>query len=368
MKSYAILVIGLLASAVGPAIDYNSQAAWLCRPGRADACAVDLTTTDLGADGTRTRESWHADPNAPIDCFYVYPTVSADATLNSGATPGDAERNAVRQQFARFGSVCRLFAPAYRQLTLAALNRMLGPADPRAPVDADRVRAIAYGDVRDAWRYYLAHDSHRRGVVLIGHSQGAAILTELIRQEIDGTPMQSQLVSAILLGRDIAVPTAGDLGGTFTHVPLCRSATQTGCVIAYSSFRASAPPPADTAFGKIPGAGIVAACTNPAALAGGVGELQSYFATDGQTVLGRPDARPWAASGPPIETPWLSLPGLLSARCASNANASGFLEIITNNEARGARTTEIGGDLRVGERVLESWGLHLLDVNLGSAT
>src|SRR5262245_19559048 len=57
--------------------DYTNEANWLCRPGRkGDACDVDLTTTVVAADGTLTRETWTANPKAPIDCFYVYPTVS----------------------------------------------------------------------------------------------------------------------------------------------------------------------------------------------------------------------------------------------------------------------------------------------------
>ena len=49
----------------------------------ADACAVDLGTTIVKADGTLTREAFKRDPNAPIDCFYVYPTVSTDPGGNS---------------------------------------------------------------------------------------------------------------------------------------------------------------------------------------------------------------------------------------------------------------------------------------------
>src|SRR5215470_20354171 len=56
--------------------DYSNGDNWLCRPGRQDVCAVDLTTTVISASGKLTRESWAANPNAPIDCFYVYPTVS----------------------------------------------------------------------------------------------------------------------------------------------------------------------------------------------------------------------------------------------------------------------------------------------------
>ena len=50
-------------------------------------------------------------------------------------------------------------------------------------------RGLGYDDVRDAWNYYLQHDNHGRGVVLIGHSQGAYVLAALLAQEIDGKPV-----------------------------------------------------------------------------------------------------------------------------------------------------------------------------------
>src|SRR5258708_18803150 len=109
---------------------------------------------------------------------------------------------------------------------------------------------LAYDDVRDAWRYYLEHDNQGRGFVLIGHSQGSYILAELIRQEIDGKPIERRMVSAILPGATLPVPRGKDVGGAFQHVPLCHAASQTGCVIAYSAFRATSPPPANTRFGK----------------------------------------------------------------------------------------------------------------------
>ena len=69
--------------------DYSDGKSWLCRPGRkGDACDVDMTTTVVAADGKLTRETWAADPKAPIDCFYVYPTVSTDPTDNSDMTAG----------------------------------------------------------------------------------------------------------------------------------------------------------------------------------------------------------------------------------------------------------------------------------------
>ena len=116
----------LTAAAHAQPNDYSDAKSWLCRPGRHDACDVDLSTTVIAADGTLSRESWSADANAPIDCFYVYPTVSTDPTPNSDMVADDAERNVIRQQFARFASKCRPYAPMYRQITLAGLRIMLG--------------------------------------------------------------------------------------------------------------------------------------------------------------------------------------------------------------------------------------------------
>ena len=219
--------------------DYSKTANWLCWPGhRGDACDTDLTTTVIDAGGSKTLESFKADPAAPIDCFYIYPTVSPEPGALSTMAGGAAERYAVAQQFARFASVCRTFAPLYRQFTVAAMMaRMRGQPLPMAGLSPE----IPFRDVRDAWHYYLTHENHGRGVVLLGHSQGSAMLTQLIEEEIDGKSAQKLLVSAILLGTNLAIGPDGR--GDFKHIPLCRSASQAGCVIAYDSFREDSPPP-----------------------------------------------------------------------------------------------------------------------------
>src|SRR5271168_289228 len=201
--------------------DYSNGENWLCRPGRKDACTVDLSTTVISASGKLTLESWAADPSPAIDCFYIYPTVSNDPGGNSDMIPGPEEKGVVRSQFARFASKCRPYAPLYRQATLTAL-RAAAIGQP-IPVD----RALVYNDVLDAWNYYLAHDNHGRGVVLIGHSQGSGVLTLLIKNEIDGKPVQRKLVSAILMGTRLAVPASGVVGGDFKAIPLCQAPGQT---------------------------------------------------------------------------------------------------------------------------------------------
>ena len=352
-------LLAICAASLGLAApnDYSDPKTWLCRPGQHDACDADLTTTVIRADGGLSRESWTADKDAPIDCFYVYPTVSTDPTPNSDMMPDAAELNVIRQQFARFGSQCRRYAPMYRQVTLAGLRQLLGGGG--GALD----RGPQYDDVLDAWKYYLERFNQGRGFVLIAHSQGSFILQRLIREEIDGKPVQPRMISAILSGATLAVPQGKDVGGAFEHVPLCRSASQTGCVITFTSFRSTAPPPANTLFGKVTGENLTAACTNPASLSGGSGELRAYLSTEGRTITGTVALKPWVSGGRKIETPWVTLPGLLTAQCASNENAT-FLEVTVHGDKAGPRVEDIPGDLSANGQTLAQWGLHLVDMNL----
>jgi hypothetical protein len=130
--------------------DYSKPEYWLCRGGAKDAaCAADLDTTIVAPSGKFTKEKFKAAKDAPIDCFYVYPTVSLDQSGNSDMIAGPEERNVVAQQFARFSSVCRVYAPLYRQVTLTALRSIISGKP--MPVD----RQLAYNDVLDAWNFYL---------------------------------------------------------------------------------------------------------------------------------------------------------------------------------------------------------------------
>ncbi len=217
--------------------------------------------------------------------------------------------------------------------------------------------------MRDAWKHYLEHDNKGRGVVLIGHSQGSFILTSLIAKEIDGKPVQSRLVSAILMGTTVPVPTGKDVGGAFQKIPLCHKASDTGCLITFATYRSNVPPPSNALFGHVTTPGMTAACTNPAALAGGSGELHAYLDTKGRTITSTVTPKPWVSSGAAIDTPWVSVPGLLTAQCATNENAT-FLEVTVHGNPADPRTDDIIGDLGAGAQVLANWGLHLVDVNL----
>jgi hypothetical protein len=362
----SVLVLGLAIeparaddAAVAPAAaDYSNPAVWLCMPGRQDACSAPQDATIVAVNGTLTREVFHPAKNPPIDCFYVYPTVSNEPGGNSDLVITTAEKLVVDAQFARFAAKCRLFAPMYRQVTLTALRAMI--AGKPIPVDRD----LGYNDVLAAWNYYLSHDNKGRGVVLVGHSQGSGVLTRLIKEEIDGKPVQDKLISAILMGTSLPVPKGADVGGAFKHIPVCRSDKQTGCVIAFADFRANVPPPANSRFGKAPD-GMQAVCANPAALGGGSGMLNAYLSSSRISTASDGTREPfdWTTPAKPIDTSFVKVPGLLSAECVDDEHGS-YLAVTVHPAAGGARANDISGDVIVNGQVLQDWGLHLIDANL----
>lgn len=340
-------------------MDYAQAGAWLCRPELDDACEQVATATSVAADGRLTRDGFAPMPDPAIDCFYIYPTVSRDEAGNADTQPGPEEREIARQQIARFGSVCRIYAPMYRQVTLAALRKMLAGEDPASN------REMAYADVKAAWERYLVNDNQGRGVVLIGHDQGAGLLTRLIAAEIEGKPAEDKLVSAVLPGGGVEVSSTGSVGGSFRNIPLCRSADSTKCAIAWSSFRASEPPQAEALFGKAQTDGMRVACVNPAELDGSAGALKPMLPVGAVLLEELAQPAPWAAGDVAIKTPFVTLPGLLSAQCVDRGGFS-YLAVTVNADPADARTDTINGDVVVDGKVQPHWGLHLIDMHLAT--
>ena len=327
---------------------------WLCRPGLTDdPCTSDLTTTVIARNGATHVEHSSAAGTPAIDCFYVYPTISGQPTINANLAIEFREREVAAAQASRFSPVCRVYAPVYRQITLSAL---------RHPARITRADAsVAYNGVLAAFRDYLAHYNDGRGIVFIGHSQGAAILIHLLRQEVDGKPaVRGRLVSALLMGGNLTVPRGRSVGGDFAHIPACGSTGQTGCVVAYSSFTAK--PPRNSQFGRTtsdagvrllmphnlsPDLGIM--CVNPASPAGGTAPLDPYIPS---LVL----AFIHNGSAPKVDTPWVSFPGEYSARCESSGDAT-WLQVTRRRGAADHRPllTRLQDP---------AFGLHVLDVNI----
>ena len=341
-------------SAPPPAVDYTQDTNWLCLPGRKDVCANPLATVDLPATGYAARTTATPAPNPPVDCFYVYPTVSHDAGLNSDLIPdANEETRVTRDQLARFGSVCRTFAPIYRQMTIGAITAVMTGGDVSA---AGR---IAYGDVSNALHQYLATRNPDRPFVLIGQSQGSLLLQQLLANEIEGKPIAKRMLLAIVPGYNVLVPQGKLVGGTFKSTPLCSRPRQSGCVLAWSSFRIANAPPEGALFGITDKPGMTIACTNPAR-PGAVGwtNLDSYWMRWGwPSVAGGPVS--WSSEGT-APAPYIHTRDLVSARCI-NDGPRGYLSIRTN-ALPGKRTTRIGGEVGMMGFFMPGWGMHLNDL------
>ncbi|MBS3962104.1 MAG: DUF3089 domain-containing protein [Sandarakinorhabdus sp.] len=334
-----LMMMGLVAAPVA-ALDYSSPESWLCRPDATGPCDTDMSLSEISPGGIRPLP---APPPAiaAIDCFYVYPTVSRQPTGNADGTLTDDERYVVQQQFARYGEVCRRFAPLYRQTTIASVSGA-----------AKGDTALAYADVKAAWNHYLANDNRGRGVILIGHSQGARHLKRLIAEEISGKPVQRQLVAAHVIGFNIAVPQGAVAGGDLGQVPLCASGAETGCAIAYVTFAEAFPPPRTARFGRA-GPGMRIACTNPSALLGapsltGIFPSRPRPAGSAQLALRLTDEQPATAS--------YRLTGLVTARCVEAGNAS-YLAVQSP-------VPRIAQAFERMDSALPGWGLHLIDMNI----
>jgi Protein of unknown function (DUF3089) len=335
--------------------DYSKDSSWLCLPGRADTCSTPLPTTALNPNGYGSVGKSEVARDPPVDCFYVYPTVSQDRGLNSDMAAGREEKLAAETQFGRFASVCRPFAPVYRQMTLASVVAYSAGAD-----IADAAK-LAYGDVLAAWRNYIRTRNGGRPFVLIGHSQGSLMLQQLIAREIETNPtVAARMKLAIIPGFNVLVPQGRLVGGTFRKTPLCSHADETGCVIAWSSFRDKNPPPAGAMFGIADRPGMTIGCVNPA-LPGSKDwvKLDSYWFTRSTLPVPGGPIR-WSSEGQP-STPYVRTDGLVSARCI-NDGPRGYLSIRTNHSAGEKWTDHVGGEVAVFGMFLPGWGMHLADI------
>lgn len=320
---------------------YSRPESWMCKPGIATNHCLnqDLDSVVVKADGSVQPADHVAVQSAPVDCFYVYPTVNLQP---GGGNKEDLseigiEVAVLRTQGARFTETCNVYAPLYHQMNLSAYS---SPEPERK-----KAEDVAYADVLAAFKHYLANDNQGRPFVLIGHSQGSGHLARLMSEEFDADPdMQSRLVSALLIGGFVQVPEGKDVGGTFKNIPLCRSTEQNRCVVAYNSFGTSSAPSGE-GFGRSRD-GLTGACVNPAAPAGGKATLEP-FVPDHSKVGGLPA----------VAAPFAQLPDSMTAECIADGSRT-YLAI---------SAVKAPGDARDVTAVVANqpgWGLHITEFNL----
>jgi hypothetical protein len=298
----------------------------------------------------------------------VYPTVSLDNFSSSDLVAGVEERAVIERQFARLTSVCRPFAPMYRQTTLPQLRAGQGggEAPPKRGAPGQGT-----ADVDDAWDYYVRTHNNGRGVVLIGHSQGAGQISRLVRAKIEGTPIQKQVVAVYILGGSVTVPKGQEVGGTFKSIAPCHTRDQLGCVVTYGSYRATVPPNSTgQAVGAGPGTGAAGnnqgVCVNPAALVAGKpngpATADSYWAVEPPLSATTKAPPRWSKKAVIYES-FAKTPGLVTTECVDK-NSRTYLEVRINADPNDARGDDVYGDVMTATGPNAGWGLHNLDVPL----
>ena len=352
MAASAMVITG---AAAAPAA---AETVWVCKPGQAsNPCRESLRTTVYEPNGSARVVDPPIPANPPVDCFYVYPTVSNQPGPNATKAIDPEIEAIVRYQAWRFSQHCNVYAPVYRQITVPALLSQGAITTPEA-------RQRAYDDVLEAWHDYMSNHNRGRGVVLVGHSQGTFVLRRLLRTEIDPRPeLRKRLVSAVLLGGNVLVKQGKDVGGDFRNVRACSAPGQAGCVIAYSTF--NAPPPSNSRFGRPPaaadpvtglpgGPGLEVMCNNPASL-GANREVQVETLIPSEPFppgfIGLAIAQTYGGAQPTAPTPWLRPADRYKARCERS------------NGAHVLMARPIGNARRLNSSPDATWGLHVVDAN-----
>ena len=354
-------------------VDYDDENNWLCHPSLSaskDVCRQPLDTLVVQANGSAYVAAANPIAEPLVDCFYVYPTASLDLTPNSTLNVDAQEEDTTALQFGRYSEVCRTFAPIYRQRTLTYLGLGAIGDNLVSEETINTANEVAYGDVLTAFENYLASANQGRGFLLVGHSQGARLLARLVAEKIEPNPaLAAQMIAAHLIGPTIEVPQGLDVGGTFASTPACRTPSQTGCVVAYSSFRKDDPELAEPRFGVTANDGFEALCTHPAALSGGTAELDAYVPFD--QPYGFKALLEIRGSGGPYKNwfknqyakgkaPYYKVPGQFSGECVTNELGAHYLEVSLDVDAADPRADDYQGELIV----VKGWGLHLIDMVL----
>lgn len=166
----------------------------------------------------------------PVDVFFVYPTIYAHPFQKKRHHMGMV--NPIYKWFAQgmcawqgqlFRRHCNFYAPYYRQLGLESFKMPLP--------EVMRAERMPYNDVRDAFMYYLEHYNNGRPFVLAGHSQGSAMLLQLMRKEFKKPELQQRLIAAYLIGFSL---TRRDFK-RYPHLKLAQAPDDLGTIISYNT-------------------------------------------------------------------------------------------------------------------------------------
>ena len=191
---------------------------------------------DLGPVDYSLAERWLSRPDITkeADVFYLYPTLyNGSETEPDYAAIDNREMLEAAEliydgQASVFQESANIFAPYYRQTSLeheAEVYRETGSLD-------DAFKGLPLQDAEAALDYYFENLNEGRPFILAGHSQGAAILKELLKTYFRDHPEYYQrMVAAYIVGYSV---TQKDLDDS-PQLRFASGETDTGVIISWNT-------------------------------------------------------------------------------------------------------------------------------------
>ncbi len=162
-----------------------------------------------------------------VDVFYVYPTIynSQDTLIMDVSDPSLRKKAqvAMKKQAGVFTDESNLYAPYYRQMSMAVLS------DPT--LDQDSMLQTGLGDVKEAFSYFIKTRKKDNPFILAGHSQGSEVLLNLMQDSAVFISTKDQMVAAYLIGYSV---TEADLRKS-PHLQMAQDSIDNGVIISYNT-------------------------------------------------------------------------------------------------------------------------------------
>lgn len=167
----------------------------------------------------------------PADLFLVCPTVDMGIQGNHHMSLEDANMKenfvgALNMERGIYEENTRMYAPYYRQVSL--------PVYAMNPTEQEERLTEAYGDVREAFKYYLEHFNEGRPIVLAGFSQGADMALRLMKDFFADEALRQQLVAVYAIGWRLTEEETRE----YPWLHIAAGERDTGGIITYNSEKA----------------------------------------------------------------------------------------------------------------------------------
>ncbi|MRH99972.1 DUF3089 domain-containing protein [Kriegella sp. EG-1] len=224
-------------------LDYNTIDNWAFHPEQNINLLqlynldIGIVNKDLELDGSIEITN-NAKTDTGVDVFFVHPTIldnppASPEVISLADQPTERINYTIIAQGGLLAKYGRVFAPKYRQCTGYTYLDDTVNKELQASVIMQ-----SYSDIKAAFLNYFENYNNGNKIILAGHSQGAYLLSMLVRDLFDQNEnLQSKLVTAALAGMGHVYAKEGEfVGGQFENISLCQQIEECGCIQAWRSY------------------------------------------------------------------------------------------------------------------------------------